>query len=334
MASATENPAGWPEEVLPLFRRAVTCEFASVTRAGAPITMPLTPYIGADGLTLDVSTGLAYPTKAERVRRNPQVGLLYSDPVGSKLERPPVALVLGWGAVRDRDLQANTDRYLRELIAKNPETGLGMPWALARRLPWYFGRIWIEVVPARILWWPDGRTAEPPRVWEAPAGTAPRESDPAPAGKAPAQWKDAPADWRAIGAHAVATLGAPILTTVDADGFPTPLRTASATLTADGFRLTLPPGLPTPTWGTACLTFHSHPEVFTGQENRLFSGEVAQDGDGATFRVARPIADWSLNGSPPQMIWRFLSAGRKLAPRLKAEAARRGQPVPTINIPR
>jgi hypothetical protein len=332
MSTPAPNPAGWPEELLPLFRQAVTCEFASLTRAGRAIAMPLLPFVGADGLTLDVSTGLAYPTKAERVRRNPKVALLYSDPVGSGLTNQPVALVTGWGAVRDRDLQANTDRYIRELIAKDPKHSLGMPNALARRLNWYFGRIWIEVVPKRILWWPGGRTGEPPRTWDAPEGTAPRESDPPPTGKAPAQWKDAPADWRTIAAHAIAKLGTPILTTVDADGFPTPIRVANARQTTEGFILTIPRGLPTPPAGPACLTFHSHPEVFTGQENRLFAGEVQPDGDGALFRVERPIADWSLHGPPPQMLWRFLSAGRKLAPRLHAEAARRGQPVPQVRI--
>jgi hypothetical protein len=29
----------------------------------------------------------------------------------------------------------------------------------------------------------------------------------------------------------------------------------------------------------------------------------------------------------------FLRKGRRLAPRLKTEAARRGQPVPTVNLP-
>lgn len=332
MSMPTSNPAGWPEELLPVFRRSVTCEFASLTRSGRAITMPLVPYLGADGRTLDVSTGLAYPTKAERVRRNPRVALLYSDPVGSGLTNPPVALVTGWGAVRDGDLQANTDRYIREMLAKDPQNGLGMPKALARRLNWYFGRIWIEVVPKRILWWPGGRTDEAPRIWDAPEGTAPRDSDPPPSGKAPAQWKAAPTDWRAVAAHAVAKLGAPILTTVDAEGFPIPIRVQEARLTPEGFVMTVPRGVPAPPAGPACLTFHTHPEVFTGQENRLFAGEVAPGGDGAIFRVERAIADWSLNGSPPQMLWRFLSAGRKLAPRLRAEAARRGQPVPQVRI--
>ena len=77
-----ENPAGWPEEVLPLFERAITAEYASLTRANTLVTYPVTPYVGEDGLTLDVSTGLTYPAKAERARRDPKVALLYPDPLG------------------------------------------------------------------------------------------------------------------------------------------------------------------------------------------------------------------------------------------------------------
>ena len=107
------DPAGWPEEVRAIFERAMTCEFATVTKRGAPITYPVTPYVGEHGRTLDVSTGLAYPAKAERARRDPRVALLYSDPTGSGLADPPVVLVQGLATVRDGDLQANTDRSSR-----------------------------------------------------------------------------------------------------------------------------------------------------------------------------------------------------------------------------
>ena len=63
------NPAGWPADLLPVFERSITCEFASLTRQGTPITFPVTPYLGEDERTLDVSTGLTYPAKAERARR-------------------------------------------------------------------------------------------------------------------------------------------------------------------------------------------------------------------------------------------------------------------------
>lgn len=189
-----KNPAGWPEELLPLFERAITVEYASLTRAGTPVTYPVTPYVGEDGRTLDVSTGLTYPAKAERARRNPQVAILYSDPLGSGLDGAPVVLVQGMVTVRDADLQANTDRYVRLAMAKLPDTYDGQPKFMLRTLAWYFARIWVQVTPTHIFWWPEGRLDEPPREWTAPEGTGAPPSDPAPPGRQPASWSEQPSD--------------------------------------------------------------------------------------------------------------------------------------------
>jgi hypothetical protein len=56
MTADTSTPSAWPAELTPYFQSAVTCEYASLTRDGRPITVPITPYPGAT--TLDVSTGL------------------------------------------------------------------------------------------------------------------------------------------------------------------------------------------------------------------------------------------------------------------------------------
>jgi hypothetical protein len=103
-------------------------------------------------------------------------------------------------------------------------------------------------------------------------------------------------------------------------------------LTGNGFEFTLPVHAPAPAQGKACLTFHSHPEEFTGQENLVFLGIARARGDSVTFTVERCPGDWSL---PPQglgALTSFLSSGIKLAPRLKAEADRRGQPVPKVKV--
>jgi hypothetical protein len=98
--------ANVPAQLLPVFQQFITCEYASLTRAGEPIALPVTPYVGVAG-TLDVSTGLTYPTKAERARRNPHVALLFSDAKGSGLSDAPTVLVQGQAAVRDRDRNFN-----------------------------------------------------------------------------------------------------------------------------------------------------------------------------------------------------------------------------------
>lgn len=107
------NPAAWPEAALEMFQRAITVEYTSLTRAGAPIMVPLTPFLGQDRLTVDVSTGLTYPTKAERARRNPKVSLLLSDPVGSGMPNPPVVLVQGLATVRDAGFSLPGNRFRR-----------------------------------------------------------------------------------------------------------------------------------------------------------------------------------------------------------------------------
>jgi hypothetical protein len=117
----------------------ITCECATLTQRGAPITQPLTPYWGVDRRTIDVSTGLTYPAKAERARRNPKVSILFSNPMGSGLQDPPAVLIQGMAAVRDRDLQGNTDRYVQ---LAGQITGRYKAAAIHVERPnWYFARI-------------------------------------------------------------------------------------------------------------------------------------------------------------------------------------------------
>ena len=329
------NPGDWPEELLPFFERAITVEYASLTRAGTPVTYPVTPYVGEDGLTLDLSTGLTYPAKAERARRNPKVALLYSDPVGSGLEEAPKALVQGLATVRDSDLQANTDRYVRLALAKFPDVYERQPKFLLRSVSWYLARIWIQVTPMRILWWPTGRLDEPPRDWVAPAGTNAPPSDPAPPGKQPASWKEQPSEWRPAAELALRELPLRDLTFVGGEGFPVCVPVREVSLEKEGLWLhaaRVPGARPE---GPACLTFHDHDEGFTTQQNRVFVGRVSETEDGSVmFGVERMLGNWSLPASKLSQTLDFtVGSARRLRPRLKAEAARRGQPVPKIHFP-
>src|SRR4051812_36109608 len=189
------NPSGWPEALIPVFERAITVEYTSLTRAVAPIMTPLTPFLGADRRTLDVSTGLTYPAKAERARRNPRVCLLFSDPVGSGLDAPPVVLVQGQATVRDSDVQANTDRYVRLSLEKLPAAYDGVPKFLLRTMKPYFARSWTPVTPLRIWSCPSPSLDQPPDEWPAPAATAAPPPEPAPPGRQPSAWKEPPTGW-------------------------------------------------------------------------------------------------------------------------------------------
>ena len=332
--TGTENPAGWPEVAVPILQRAITVEYTSLTRAGMPIMVPTTPYVEQGSRTLDVSTGLTYPAKAERARRNPKVGLLFADQVGSGLTDPPVVLVQGLATVRDADLQANTDRYVRLALAKAPEMFRGQPRFLLRRFDFYFARIWIQVTPTRIWWWPSTALDREPGQWVAAPGTMAAPSDPAPPGRPPAAWLEAPADWRATARSAVARLDQRDLSWVGPDGFPLAVPVAGVEQLEQGFRLRLGPHLPGAPQGPACLTFHSHPVRFTRQENHTFVGEISGTGPRAcVFRVQRLLADVSLAGNRLANTFSFLGKGRTLASRLEPEAARRGQPVPKVRHP-
>jgi len=289
----------WPAEVAPIFDRFLVCEYASLSRHGTPITYPITPYLGEVGATLDVSCGLTSPAKAERARRNPDVALLYSEPTGSGLDAPPVVLVRGKATVRDRDLQANTDRYVRCQLAKYPDPWIGTPRWFMRRQDWYWARIWILVTPLRITWWPRGRMDRPPEEWVASAGTAAPPSDPKPPGPQPPQWREPDPAWPSKLARAVREIGRPVLTVRDSVGCPVPFRVSAACGTEDRrVLLDLPAGRPVEvTNGPACLTFHRHEARFRAYENAVFVGRVELVGDQATFAAERALPDISLRAA-------------------------------------
>jgi hypothetical protein len=314
-----------------VFERAITCEYASLTRAGAPVTVPSTPYVGAG--TLDVSTGLSYPAKAERARRNPKVALLFGDRIGAGADQAPVVLVQGHAAVRDSDLQGNTDRYARLAMKKLPEATKGQPKFLLRRMKFYYARIWIEIVPQRVLWWPDRELAGEPRVWEAVSARDLPASDPAPSGRQPSAWLTPPSEWRELAAHALRELPLADLTFVDADGYPVCLPVMPGELVDDEVELKLGAGAPPLRTGSACLTVHGHDERFTMQENHTLVGTLTDHQTGPRLRVERALADWSITGNRAQIAVGFMRKGRTLTPRLKGEAARRGQAVPKVNLP-
>jgi hypothetical protein len=305
----------------------VTTEYASLDRTGSPVTWPVTPYLGEH--TIDVSTGLTYPLKAERARRNPKVTLTFSQPLGSGLEHPATFVVQGLATVRDADLRANSARYLEVSNQRFPQIYAGTPTAMLRGMAFYWSRIWIEVSPVRVLWWPGGDLDQPPQAW-LPADALPvPPSDPAPTGRGAGSWKTTtPVDWKVRTRGALDRLGMPVLTTVTTDGWPLPLRVREAEQTSSGFRLRPPAGVDV-VGGPASLTFHSHGEVFDSQENISVVGRCHVNVDGTVdFDAHRTLNDFIVPKNPLRRTIYMLSAGRRLNKRLASEAARRGQAVP------
>jgi hypothetical protein len=306
-----------PAEVARLVRTRYFAEFATVSRAGVPIDTPIVPFTSADLATIDLATGLAYATKAERARRNPKVGLLFEGG-----EADPVVSIAGLAAVRDADLQANLERYLAEQILTpicNPAT---VDYAqVTRHAIWYFTRVLISVAPAVVRWWPNPAALDaPPGVWRAAEGTRFPASDPAPAGepsKAPWQAAPVPADLlrQALGRGAPAHL-----TLVDAEGFPLPLRARTVEAHRSGLRLGLPRWLPW-TSGPASVSFEGI-ETFVGE---------AEVGDGfAIFRIERALPVMPLMANPSEILQPTPATRTMLLDRIDYELARRGAARPVM----
>jgi hypothetical protein len=303
-----------PDRVLDLMRSGSIAQYATVSAAGVPIDTPVLYFPSENLSSFNLATGLSYPAKAERARRNPRVGLLLE---GGPDE--PVIAIAGMAAVRDADLQANVDRYLAEAAHTLPHDP---DWSLARQAVWYWTRMLVEIAPARIWWWDAPAALDiAPLRWNAPAETVFPQSDPAPPGKAssPARWQERP--WRELAEQALAR-GAPgHLSVLDGEGFPLPMRAQGVALTAQGFALVMPRGVPWPLAGKACLTFG-------GIET--FIGEAVEQEGGVALRVERTLPIFPMTQDMTQLWQPTEDTRRQLMRRLQEEAARRGQPIPTI----
>jgi hypothetical protein len=284
-----------PREVRDCFERFITCEYTTIDSRQRPIVWPVTPYYAQGAATIDVTTGLGYPKKADDAARNPHVALLFSDPTGSGLEDRRQVLVQGTAEVDDRDLAANKERYWRESSEKLPGSRTMHPPRLLRGLfGWYYTRIYVKVRPERIFFWPDADPAKPPQVLDAHLeevrsghSTEPLEPHEAVEGGEVA-W-----DGR------IEELGrrhrTAVLAWVAPDGFPLAVRLGvqpdprarRIAIEAD------PAGLPLAE-GRACLVAHAHDETFSWQENFQVRGDLVRADGGWALVPRRMIGGFEL----------------------------------------
>jgi hypothetical protein len=287
--------ASLPPDVRDCFERFITTEYTTIDSRQQPITWPVTPYYEQGGPTIDVTTGLGYPKKADDARRNPRVALLFSDPTGSGVDGGMQVLVQGTAEVDDRDLDANAARYFRESAVKLPATKKMHPPALLRKpLVWYYTRLYVKVRPERVFIWPQGDPTTPPEVIvahveEVRSGHVeepPTEHAPRAAG--PIRWDER---IEQLGSrHPMA-----VLSWVGPDGFPIAVRLPVA-VERDARRIKLgfePAGLPL-IEGRACLTAHAHGSEFTWQENFQVRGDLVRDGDDWVLAPQRLIGGFEL----------------------------------------
>jgi hypothetical protein len=264
-----------PQEVREAFERFITCEYVTVDALQQPIVWPVTPYYAQGAPTVDVTTGIGYPKKADDAARNPHVALLFSDPTGSGIESGIQVLVQGTAEVDESDLAANRERYRRESLAKLPAAKDMLPPRLLEGLfGWYFDRIYVKVRPERVFVWPAGEVREPPqllgaRVEEVRSGHSEEPLEPhAGAAGGPAPWD-----------RRLEELGSrhrsAVLAWVGPDGFPIAVR-APVSLDRPGRSIRVeaePAGLPL-AGGRACLVAHAHAPDFSWQENFQVRGDL------------------------------------------------------------
>ena len=284
-----------PAEVREAFERFITCEYATVDAGQRPIVWPVTPYYRDGDATVDVTTGLGYPKKANDAARNPHVALLFSDPTGSRIETGIQVLVQGTAEVDDRDLAANRERYWRDSWEKLPGTRTMHPPKLLRRLfNWYYTRLYVHVRPERVFVWTDGDVGKTPQVHgshleEVRSGHSEQPLEP----HEPPSGGVVPWDARIeeLGRrHETAVLG-----WVAPDGFPLVVR-LPVSADPDARRIIFgagPFGLPLAE-GPACVTAHGHSPDFSWQENFQVRGDLRRAGDAWTLVPHRLIGGFEL----------------------------------------
>jgi Pyridoxamine 5'-phosphate oxidase len=299
-----------PPEVQQVFDRFVTTEYTTVDRRGQPITWPLTPYYRPGEACIDVTTGLGYPKKANDARANPHVALLFSDPTGCGMERAPQVLVQGTADVDDRDLDANRERYGRELVEKLPGARDQLPPKFLRRLfGWYFTRVYVHVRPERVYVWPDGDVSREPELFDAHMEEVRSGHDEEPAAPHAAA-EGGGVDWDGRMDELGSRYPSAVVSLVAPDGFPFSVR-LPIEVDRDARRIRLggaPVGVP---WqpGLVCLTAHDHSPDFKWQRNFQVRGDLVEE-DGAWAVVPHKLVG-GLELPPGSLVGRIrANAGR------------------------
>jgi hypothetical protein len=283
-----------PPHVRDAFERFITCEFTTVDAAKQPITWPVTPYYERGGPTIDLSTGLGVPKKADDARAHPSVSLLFSDPTGSGIESGIKVLVQGTATVDDEDLKANAARYFHESGEKLPATKKMHPPKLLRPMfNFYYVRIYVKVRPERVFVWEGGDLSEEPTVHDAhleEVRSGHVEEPPEPHGSPPGGSPAWDRRMEFLGEHETG-----VLSWLGPDGFPISVRVP---YTADPSRREIrieaePAGLPV-LEGRACLTVHRHAPDFTWQRNMQVRGSLVRSPEGLRLVPRRIVGGFEI----------------------------------------
>lgn len=290
-----------PGDLAALVDPYLTCEFATITKAGVPIAWPTVTLYDKTNGTFTVTTSIALPVKAINVRRDPRVSLLFSDPTGSGSDALPQVLVRGRAHSPDevRTGPAGLEDYWSRLYQRQPAGRIYGANAVTRRLmDWYYLRLVITVTADSVAV-RDPIVAEHhmPRVALAGTSAAARTAAELP------------------------RYGSGVLSWLDTDGGPSSTR-VRPTVDADG-RLLLDRSAELRP-GPASLLCHSHDDRLWSQRSFVTVGS-AQRGDECWIFVP----DRFIEGASRRP-WRMLGMFRDARSTASRYLAKRGLPRPAV----
>lgn len=169
LATGPEGSGALPPDVTRLLDAALVAELTVVSGSGGgPVSYPLIPLY--DGRSILMTSAVLFSRKLSHMKANPKVAVSLTDPVGVPARPFARATVQGDAIVHDEeDPHTAWERVLPLWRAKEPVIDKFLRQRFG--LPLFFERVVIEVVPRRVLYWPDGDTSRPPQV-TAMAGAA------------------------------------------------------------------------------------------------------------------------------------------------------------------
>jgi hypothetical protein len=152
-----------PDPIEELLASALVGELTVIDDRGRPVTHPLIPLY--DGQRIYLTSSVLFSRKLEHVKANPKVSLSITDPAAVEVERFRRATIQGDAVVDDADLHSGWELKVLPLWrVKEPAIDFFLGKRVA--LPLFFERGIIEITPRRAFLWEDGRTDQPPQVFE------------------------------------------------------------------------------------------------------------------------------------------------------------------------
>lgn len=151
-----------PAPVVNLLNQALVAELTVIGPDGRLRTDPLIPFW--DGRFILMTSSILFSRKLEDIKRNAKVSVSLSDPIGIPAKPFSRATIQGDARVIDDDLHEGWMRVLPLWEAKEPIIKTLLRPMQKLGLPLFWERAIIEIMPRRVLWWPDGDTTRDPQV--------------------------------------------------------------------------------------------------------------------------------------------------------------------------